>query len=42
MKRRSDLIAAVPSPGIRSGAEAASQTDTPTLAEWATIRESEV
>ena len=29
-------------PGDLSGAAAASQTDTPTLAEWATIRDSEV
>ena len=42
MKRRSALIAAAPSPGIRSGAEAASQTESPTLAEWATIRDSDV
>ena len=42
MKRESALIAAAPRPGMRSAAAATSQTDSPTLAEWATIRDSEV
>ena len=42
MKRRSAFTAAAPRPGIASGAAAASHTETPTVAEYATMRPSEV
>ena len=42
MKRLSALIAAAPRPGMCSASAATSQTDSPTRAEWATIRDSDV
>ena len=42
MNRVSDLTALAPRPGICSAAAAASHTDTPIVAECATIRDSEV
>ena len=42
MKPLSDFTAAAPRPGICSAAAAASHTDTPIVAEWATIRDSDV
>ena len=42
MKRRSAFTAAAPRPGICSGAAAASHTETPTAAAWASTRASEV